>query len=79
MSSATFAPLPQTILDDIDHGDLIESEDEKGWVIVMRRRMRSHTFDNGLGKSKEKRPYKSVFVKHGTIEDVDTEVWRSFV
>jgi hypothetical protein len=79
MSSATYAPLPPTILDDIDHGDLIESEDEKGWVIVMRRRMRNHTFDNGLGKSKEKRPYKSVFVKHGTIEDVNTEVWRSFV
>lgn len=79
MSSATYAPLPPTIINDIDNGDLSESEDEKGWVIVMRRRKRSHTFDNGLGKSTEEKVYKSVFVKHGTVEDRANEVYKKGV
>ncbi|KAI8578952.1 hypothetical protein K450DRAFT_272397 [Umbelopsis ramanniana AG] len=69
MSSAPYAPLPPAILGDIENGDSLPSDDEKGWTIVLSRRKRRQRSDNEVGKSQDKGVYKSVFTKHGTQEN----------
>jgi hypothetical protein len=69
MSSATYAPLPPAILGDIENGDFLPSDDEKGWTIVLSRRKRKQRYDNVVGKSQDKGVYKSVFTKDGSQED----------
>ncbi|KAG2185953.1 hypothetical protein INT43_002391 [Umbelopsis isabellina] len=69
MSGVSFAPLPATIRDDIDNGELIESEDEKGWIVVKRHRKRKHAYDRGASKARSKRGFKSIFVKHGPLDE----------
>ncbi|CAM0134953.1 unnamed protein product [Umbelopsis sp. WA50703] len=69
MSGVPLAPLPPTIRDDINNGELIESEDEKGWVVVKRHRKRRHFSDLSASKARHKRGFKSVFVKHGPVDE----------
>jgi hypothetical protein len=74
MSGVPLAPLPPTIRDDINNGELIESEDEKGWVVVKRHRKRRHFSDLSASKARHKRGFKSVFVKHGPVDEQRSQV-----
>ncbi|KAI9284371.1 phosphatidylinositol 3 and 4-kinase-domain-containing protein [Umbelopsis sp. AD052] len=72
MSTAPYAPLPPAILGDIENGDSLPSDDEKGWTIVLSRRKRRERSDNETGRSQDKSLYKSIFTKHGTQENSDS-------
>lgn len=74
MAGVPYAPLPATIRHDIDNGELVESEDEKGWIVVKRHRKRKHAYDRGASKLRHKRGFKSIFVKHGPVDDHHSQV-----